>query len=90
MFAPNFIVAAFKTFFNIFKTRHMALLKGLKLTLRSMGPNYVAKEIIRHIAGIPYSYNGILIKGRRYIPPNKVPCFQGLCVEARRLGVFPQ
>jgi hypothetical protein len=38
MFAPNFIVAAFKTFFNIFKSRHMVLLKGIKLTLRSMGP----------------------------------------------------
>jgi FkbM family methyltransferase len=40
----------------------MALLKGIKLTLRSMGPKYVAKEIIRRIAGIPYTYNGIKIK----------------------------
>ncbi len=40
----------------------MALLKGLKWTLRSMGPKYVAKEIIRRIAGIPYTYNGILVK----------------------------
>ncbi len=41
----------------------MVSLKGLKLTLRSMGPKYVAKEIIRRIAGIPYTYNGILVKG---------------------------
>ncbi len=40
----------------------MALLKGLKLTLRSMGPKWVAREIIRRIAGIPYTYNGILVK----------------------------
>jgi hypothetical protein len=40
----------------------MALLKGLKWRLRSMGPKYVAKEIIRRIAGTPYTYNGILIK----------------------------
>ncbi len=40
----------------------MVSLKGLKLTLRSMGPKYVAKEIIRRIVGIPYTYNGILIK----------------------------
>jgi hypothetical protein len=40
----------------------MVSLKGLKLTLRSMGPKYVVKEIIRRIAGIPYTYNGILIK----------------------------
>jgi len=40
----------------------MALLKGLKLTLRSMGPKWVAKEITRRIAGKPYTYNGILVK----------------------------
>jgi hypothetical protein len=40
----------------------MVSLKGLRLTLRSMGPKYVAKEIIRRIAGIPYTYNGILVK----------------------------
>jgi hypothetical protein len=62
MLAPNFIMAASKTVFNIVKTRHMALLKGLKWTLRSMGPKWVAKEIIRRIAGIPYTYNGILVK----------------------------
>jgi len=62
MLALNFIVAAFKTFLISLKSRYMALLKGLKLTLRSMGPKYVAKEIIRRIAGIPYTYDGILIK----------------------------
>jgi hypothetical protein len=40
----------------------MALLKGIKLTLRSMGPKWVAREIARRIAGKPYTYNGILIK----------------------------
>jgi FkbM family methyltransferase len=40
----------------------MALLKGLKWTLRSMGPKWVAKEIIRRIVGKPYTYNGILVK----------------------------
>jgi len=40
----------------------MALLKGLKLTLRSMGPKWVAKEITRRIAGKPYTYNGILVE----------------------------
>jgi FkbM family methyltransferase len=40
----------------------MALLKGLKLALRSMGPKWVAREIIRRIAGKPYTYNGILVK----------------------------
>jgi FkbM family methyltransferase len=62
MLTPNFIVAAFKTFLNISKTRRMALLKGLRLTLRSMGPKWVAKEITRRIAGIPYTYSGILVK----------------------------
>jgi len=36
----------------------MALLKGLKLTLRSMGPKWVAKEITRRVVGKPYTYNG--------------------------------
>ena len=40
----------------------MALLKGLKLTLRSMGPKWVAKEITRRVVGKPYTYNGILVK----------------------------
>jgi len=40
----------------------MALLKGLKWTLRSMGPKWVAEEITRRIAGKPYTYNGILVK----------------------------
>jgi len=40
----------------------MALLKGLRLTLRSMGPKSVAKEITRRIVGKPYTYNGILVK----------------------------
>jgi len=40
----------------------MVLLKGIKLALRSMGPKYVAKEIMRRIAGIPYTYHGILVK----------------------------
>jgi hypothetical protein len=40
----------------------MALLKGLRLTLRSMGPKWVAKEITRRIVGKPYTYNGILVK----------------------------
>jgi len=40
----------------------MALLKGLKWTLRSMGPKWVAKEITRRIVGKPYTYNGILVK----------------------------
>jgi len=40
----------------------MALLKGIKLTLRSMGLKWVAKEITRRIVGKPYTYNGILIK----------------------------
>jgi len=40
----------------------MALLKGIKLTLRSMGPKWVAKEITRRIVGKPYTYNGILVK----------------------------
>jgi hypothetical protein len=39
----------------------MALLKGLKWTLRSMGPRWVVKEIIRRTAGIPYTYKGILV-----------------------------
>ena len=51
-----------KTFKKIFKSRHIALLKGLKLTLRSMGPKWVAKEITRRIVGKPYTYNGILVK----------------------------
>ncbi len=40
----------------------MVSLKGLELTLRSMGPKYVAKEITRRIVGKPYTYNGILVK----------------------------
>ena len=40
----------------------MALLKGLRLTLRSMGPKVVAKEITRRIVGKPYTYNGIFVK----------------------------
>ena len=40
----------------------MALLKGLGLTLRSMGPKWVAEEITRRIVGKPYTYNGILVK----------------------------
>ncbi len=40
----------------------MALLKGLKWALRSMGPKWVAREIARRIAGKPYTYNGILVK----------------------------
>jgi hypothetical protein len=40
----------------------MALLKGLGLTLRSMGPKRVAEEITRRIVGKPYTYNGILVK----------------------------
>jgi FkbM family methyltransferase len=51
-----------KTLKNLFKTRHMALLKGLRWTLRSMGPKVVAQEITRRIVSIPYTYNGILIK----------------------------
>jgi len=40
----------------------MALLKGLRLTLRSMGPKVVAKEITRRIVGKPYAYNGIMVE----------------------------
>jgi hypothetical protein len=40
----------------------MALVKGLKLTLRSLGPKWAAREIIRRIAGRPYTYNGILVR----------------------------
>ena len=40
----------------------MALLKGLKWTLRSLGPKWVAREIARRIVGLPYTYNGILVK----------------------------
>jgi len=40
----------------------MALLKGLKWALRSMGPKWVAREIARRITGKPYTYNGILVK----------------------------
>jgi len=40
----------------------MALLKGLKWALRSMGPKWVAREIARRIIGKPYTYNGILVK----------------------------
>jgi hypothetical protein len=73
----------------------MALLKGLKWTLRSMGPKYVAKEIIRRIAGIPYTYNGILTKDdttflliRRLAPKGSV-WRQGDTVFFRnKLGIF--
>jgi tetrahydromethanopterin S-methyltransferase subunit H len=41
-----------------FKTRHMALLKGLRLTLRSTGPKWVAEENTRRIVGKPHTYNG--------------------------------
>jgi FkbM family methyltransferase len=47
---------------KIFKSEYMAFLEVLRLTLRSMGPKVVAKEITRRIAGKPYTYNGILVK----------------------------
>jgi len=40
----------------------MVSLKGLKLTLRSLGPKWVVREIARRIVGKPYTYNGILVK----------------------------
>jgi FkbM family methyltransferase len=40
----------------------MISLKGLKLTLRSLGPKCVVGEIARRIVGKPYTYNGILVK----------------------------
>jgi FkbM family methyltransferase len=40
----------------------MVSLKGLKWTLRSMGPKCVVREIARRIVGKPYTYNGILVK----------------------------
>jgi hypothetical protein len=40
----------------------MVLLKGLRLTLRSTGPKWVAEEITRRIVGKPHTYNGILVK----------------------------
>ncbi|MCC6021493.1 MAG: FkbM family methyltransferase [Thermoproteaceae archaeon] len=40
----------------------MAPVRGLKLTLRSLGPKWAAREIIRRVAGRPYTYNGILVR----------------------------
>jgi FkbM family methyltransferase len=73
----------------------MALLKGLKLALRSLGPKWVAKEIIRRIAGIPYTYNGILVKDdvtfrviRTLAPKGSVWGEGDMVIFRNKLGIF--
>jgi len=40
----------------------MAFLRGLTLTLRSMGPRWAAEEVARRVVGKSYTYNGIVVK----------------------------
>ena len=89
MLTPDFIMVTVKTFKDL-QSQNYGTPERHLMDDKRHGPLVGRQGNYKTYSGQTLHLQRDLGKERRYIPRYKDPRLQGLCVEARRHGVFPQ